>query len=353
MPSQMLAEIEQQPEALDATLRGLLPRAEALRTRLAGKAPSVVVLVARGTSDNAATFGRYLLEITTGLPVSLAAPSVTTLYASPPRWQDALVVGVSQSGASTDVNVCVEEAKRQGALTLGVTNEADSPLADLVDEAFPVAAGPELSVAATKTYTGQMLAFYALARALGGAIDPDRLREIPETVEAYLALRTEVQNLSERYRFMERAVALARGLNYANALEFSLKLMETCYVTAERFSTADFRHGPIALAERDYPVFLWAPPGPTAAGAAEIVEKLGSLEAETVVFAPVGSPALKGATRSIVLPSAPGESDSRPAELYSPIPYIVPGQLFAAALAEQKGLDPDNPRTLRKVTQTL
>lgn len=353
MSSTMLAEIEQQPEALEATLHELLPRAEALRSALAGKRPSVIVLIARGTSDNAATFGRYLLEITTGLPVSLAAPSVTTLYASPPRWQDALVVGVSQSGASTDVNVCLEAARDQGAMTLGVTNESGSPLAGLVDEVFPVLAGPELSVAATKTYTGQMLAFYLLARALGGAIDSERLRAIPETVEAFLVLRTDVRQLSERYRFMERAVVLARGLNYANALELSLKLMETCYVTAERFSTADFRHGPIALAERDFPVFLWAPPGPMAAGAEAIVKKLRELEAETVVMAPNGSAALKGATRSIVLPSIPGESDARPADLYSPIPYIIPGQLFAATLAVQKGIDPDRPRTLRKVTKTL
>jgi glucosamine--fructose-6-phosphate aminotransferase (isomerizing) len=152
---------------------------------------------------------------------------------------------------------------------------------------------------------------------------------------------------------MERAVVLARGLNYANALELSLKLMETCYVTAERFSTADFRHGPIALAERDFPVFLWAPPGPVAAGVEEVVRELARLEAETVVFAPLGSPAHQTATRSIVLPTAPGESDAVPADLYSPIPYIVPGQLFAAALAEQKGLDPDRPRALRKVTKTL
>ncbi len=349
----MLAEIEQQPEALEVTLRELTPRAEALRRRLDGRTPSVVVLVARGTSDNAATFGRYLLEITTGLPVSLAAPSVTTLYGAPPRWRDALVVGVSQSGASTDVNACLEEARKQGALTLGVTNDSDSPLAGLVDEVFPVLAGPELSVAATKTYTGQMLGFYLLARALGASIDSERLREIPETVEAYLALRTDVEGLSERYRFMERAVVLARGLNYANALEFSLKLMETCYVTAERFSTADFRHGPIALAERDYPVLLWAPPGPTAAGAEAIVRKLEELEAETVVFGPSDSAAVKAATRSIVLPGAPGEADARPADLYTPIPYIIPAQLFAAALAEQKGLDPDRPRTLRKVTKTL
>ncbi|MBI1356236.1 MAG: SIS domain-containing protein [Acidobacteria bacterium] len=349
----MLAEIEQQPEALERTLREVLPRAEALRRRLEGRRPAVIVLVARGTSDNAATFGRYLLEITTGLPVSLAAPSVTTLYGAAPRWQDALVVGVSQSGASTDVNVCLETARAQGAFTIGVTNESRSALAGLVDEVFPVLAGPELSVAATKTYTGQMLGFYLLAFALGAPLDTERLREIPETAEAFLSLRSEVEQLSERYRFMERAVVLARGLNYANALELSLKLMETCYVTAERFSTADFRHGPIALAERDFPVFLWAPPGPTAAGAAEIVEKLGELQAETVVMAPVDSPSLAKATRSIVLPSVPGERVARPADLYTPIPYIIPGQLLAAALAEQKGLDPDQPRALRKVTQTL
>ena len=184
--SQMLAEIEEQPAALERTLAEVLPRAEELRRRFAARPPKFVILAARGTSDNAATFGRYLIEIGAGLPVSLAAPSVATLYGARLRWQDALVVGVSQSGESTDVNLYLQAAREAGAATVGVTNEESSALARLADDVLLVRAGRERSVAATKTYTGQVLAFYALARALGAPVDPDRLRELPETVEAVL-----------------------------------------------------------------------------------------------------------------------------------------------------------------------
>ena len=352
--SQMLTEIQEQPQALERTLGQELARAEELRTRFAANPPRFVVLIARGTSDNAAAFGRYLIEITTGLPVSLAAPSVTTLYGASLKLDGALVVGVSQSGESTDVNVCLEAARKAGAMTLGVTNEDRSAMARVAESALFVRAGREKSVAATKTYTGQLLAFYLLAYALGGAVQVDRLKELPETAESALAQASVVREVAGRYRFMERVVVIGRGLNYANAFEFALKLMETCYVTAERFSGADFAHGPIALLERDYPVFLFAPPGPTAQDSLEMAKRLRSLEAETLVIAP--QPAgeiLKLAQRAIRVPTAPGQSSAVPADLYTPIPYIVPAQMFAAFLAEEKGLNPDQPRTLTKVTKTL
>jgi len=350
----MLTEIEEQPQALERTLAAELSRAEELRKRFAANPPRFVVLIARGTSDNAAMFGRYLIEITAGLPVSLAAPSVTTLYGASLKLDGALVVGVSQSGESTDVNVCLEAARKAGAMTLGITNEEQSAMARIAESTLFVRAGREKSVAATKTYTGQLLAFYLLAYALGGRVQIDRLKELPETVESSLALASVVRGLAERYRFMERVVVIGRGLNYANAFELALKLMETCYVTAERFSGADFAHGPIALLERDYPAFLFAPPGPTAEDSLAMAKRLQSLEAETMVLAPQSSEEiLKTAHKAIRVPVAPGESSAEPADLYTPIPYIVPAQMFAAFLAEEKGLNPDRPRTLSKVTKTL
>ena len=352
--SQMLTEIEEQPAALERTLAQELGRAGDLRKRFAANPPRFVVLIARGTSDNAATFGRYLIEITTGLPVSLAAPSVTTLYGSSLRLDGALVVGVSQSGESTDVNACLEAARASGAMTLGVTNEDESAMARIAEAALFVRAGREKSVAATKTYTGQLLAFYLLAYALGGKVDIDLLKLLPETAESSLALASVVREIAGRYRFMERVVVIGRGLNYANAFEFALKLMETCYVTAERFSGADFAHGPIALLERDYPVFLFAPPGPTAADSLEMAKRLSSLEAETLAIAPQSADEiLKLARKAICVPRSPGQSSAVPADLYTPIPNIVPAQMFAAFLAEEKGLNPDQPRTLTKVTKTL
>src|ERR1017187_2479756 len=261
--SRMIDEICQQPEGLERTLAGAVRRAEAFRKLLATRKPSLVVLVARGTSENAALFGRYLIEISTGIPVSLAAPSISTLYEARLDYRDSLVVGLSQSGESTDTNLVLERARAQGALTLGITNERSSTLARLAEHVWLVRAGKERSVAATKTYTGQMLLLYLLAYALGGRIRLADLERLPGMVEDALGLEEEVAELAARYRFMNRAAVVGRGLNYANAFEFALKLMETCQVAAERFSSADFLHGPIALAEPSFPVFAFAPSGVT------------------------------------------------------------------------------------------
>ncbi len=349
--SRMLDEIAEQPAALEKTLAEETAAARELAAQFKRKRPRFVVLVARGTSDNAALFGRYLIEITTGLPVSLAAPSVTTLYHSRLDWADALVVGLSQSGESTDTNLCLEAAREGGAFTVGVTNEADSSLTKIVDQVMLVRAGREKSVAATKTYTGQLLTMYLLAEALGGAIPRAGLEALPEAAAKAVALRPAVAAMVERYRFMDQAVVLARGLNYATAFEFALKLMETCYVVAERFSGADFEHGPIALLERDFPVFLFAADGPSWDGSLDMARKLRQREADTLVFAPkTRHDVLELGSRRIELPDAPSGS---PADLFAPIPSIIPGQLFAALLAEVKGLDPDQPRGLSKVTKTI
>ena len=331
-----------------------LPRIQRFRRTLETRPPLFVVLVARGTSDNAALFGRYLLEMTTRTVVSLAAPSVVTLYGTSIRLEGALVVGISQSGESTDTNLFLEAARKAGALTVGVTNEASSSITRLVHEVFLVRAGKERSVAATKTYTGQLLMMYLLAYALGAAIETRRLERIPAAVGRALRLQPSIAALAERYRYMDHAVVVGRGLNYANAFEFSLKMMETCYVVAQRFSGADFLHGPIALVERAFPVFLFAPPGPTWEGTRTILEKLQTLNAETVVISdPANASSFSYATRLIRLPGQLPSAGNLPADLFTPIPYIVPAQLFAAALAEEKGFNPDQPRTLTKVTRTL
>ena len=345
--SRMIEEIRQQPEALERTLKGESRRVEQFRRVVEQKPPRLIVLVARGTSDNAALFGRYLLEITTGIPVSLAAPSIATLYEAEVNYGGALVVAISQSGESTDTNLVLERARAQGALTLGVTNESGSTLARIAEHVLLVRAGREKSVAATKTYTGQMLTMYLLAYALGGGVKMADLERVPEAVAAALDLEPAIDALSERYRFMQNAVVVGRGLNYANAFEFALKMMETCYVVAERFSSADFLHGPIALVEQGFPVFAFAPPGRTWASMGEMLVKLSGLRAEIVGITDAGNrDADACCTKVVRLPR-------RLKEVLTPIPYIVPAQLFAACLAAQKGLDPDRPRTLSKVTRTL
>ncbi len=352
--SQMLAEIRQQPAALDRTLRSELRHFERLKKHLAGRPPRLIVLAARGTSDNAAQFARYLLEITTGIPVSLAAPSIFTLYNAHVNFENVLTVAISQSGESTDTNYVLEQAKAAGSLTVGITNEPESSLAKMADFVACVRSGREKSVAATKTYTGQLLASYLLAWALGAAIDLDELRRIPECTEGALDLAPQIDSISERYTFMTRVVVLGRGLNYSNAFEFALKLMETCYVVAERFSSADLMHGPIAMVERAFPVFLFTPPGVTWPGMHDMLVKLQQLKADATVITDLSNREAIGASaRSICLPFKLARKGRVPADVYTPIPYIVPAQLFAAHLAEQKGINPDHPRTLSKVTLTL
>ncbi|HUA82967.1 MAG TPA: SIS domain-containing protein [Bryobacteraceae bacterium] len=351
--SKMLDEIREQPAALERTLRGGLPTATTLARRIALERPQLVLLAARGTSDNAAQFARYLLEIATGIPVSLAAPSIFTLYRARVDLRNAMVVAISQSGESTDTNLVLERAREQGALTVAVTNEPRSSLARLADHVFLVRAGRERSVAATKTYTGQLLMCYLLAHALGARFRLDDLWRIPEWVSAALTLEPEISARAERYRFLERAIVVGRGLNYANAFELALKLMETCYVQADRFSAADFLHGPIAMVEPSFPLFVFAPRGPTWPGIRDMIGKLDALGAETLLFTDASHREAAARKLAVVLPVKLARHRAIAEELYTPIPYIVPAQLFAALLAERKGLDPDRPRSLTKITRTL
>jgi glucosamine--fructose-6-phosphate aminotransferase (isomerizing) len=341
----MLQEIAEQPAALEKTIREERSKVERLGSFLKGRDLDLIVLVARGSSDNAALFGRYLLEITTGIPVSLAAPSVHTIYNARLKLDRALVIGVSHSGEGEDINLVLENARSGGAHTLGMTNEAASSMTRVVDETLLMHGGRERSVAATKTFTGQMLLFYMLAAALADGGAAPAYEAIPEYAALALERKSAIADLVERYVFMENCVVVGRGLIYANAYELALKLMETCYVVAERFSSADFLHGPVAMVERHFPVILFAPPGAMLPGVKELIERLRELRADTLVIT-ADEGAARSSSRAITMP---GEID----EFLAAIPYIVPAQLFAALLADAKGLDPDAPRSLSKVTRTL
>jgi len=352
--SLMLEEIRQQPAVLDRTLRRELKPIEKLKRRLEKERPRLIILVARGTSDNAAQFGRYLLEICTGIPVSLSAPSIFTLYGATLDFREVLVVAISQSGESTDTNLVLERARERGALTCGITNEPDSTLSRLAEHVFLVHAGKERSLAATKTYTGQLLMLYLAAYALGALVNLDDLRRLPAWAEAALRVEKEITGAAIRYRFMDHTVVVGRGLNYSNALEFALKLMETCYVVAERFSSADFLHGPIAIVESAFPVFLFTPGGVTWQPMRQMLDRLREMGADTMLITDRANPeAARVGSRRLCLPVKITHDSPLPAEVYTPIPYIIPAQLLAASLAAEKGLNPDRPRSLTKVTRTL
>ena len=352
----MAAEIRQQPAVIEKTLKAEWRNAVKLREYFVHHPVRLIVLAARGTSDNAAQFGRYLLEISTGIPVSLAAPSVFTLYGGQMNLEGAAVIAVSQSGESTDTNIVLERAKASGAFTAGITNEAASSLAQLAQHTFLVRAGKERSVAATKTYTGQLLCFYLLAYALGAPLELTDLQRIPDWTEAALKLEEEIAERAQRYCFMRHAVCVGRGLNYANSFEFALKLMETCYVVAERFSSADLLHGPIAMLESTFPAFVFCPPGVTWKATSELLTRLHSIKAETVAITDNSNKAAnaKGiAHTTLTIPADLARKSKLPDEVFTPIPYIIPAQMFAASLAVATGLNPDQPRTLSKVTQTI
>jgi glucosamine--fructose-6-phosphate aminotransferase (isomerizing) len=341
--SQMIQEITEQPVVLERTINAEREKVGKLQQFLSKKDIDMIVLVARGSSDNACQFGRYLLETTCGIPVSLSAPSVYTLYNARLNLKRALVVGVSQSGEGTDINTVLGQAKDSGAFTIGITNEAESSMAKIADETLLIHAGREKSVAATKTYTGQMLHFYHLANAFTET--RIEFEKIPHYVAQVLQLRSQVQELVERYVFMENCVVVGRGMNYGNSYELALKLMETCYVVAERFSSADFFHGPLAIIERRFPVIMFAPTGVTKQGNLDLLKRVKELHADS--FSITNDDDIANiSSRHLLMPK---DLD----EFLSPIPFIIPAQLFAALLAKAKGIDADAPRSLSKVTKTI
>jgi glucosamine--fructose-6-phosphate aminotransferase (isomerizing) len=282
---------------------------------------------------------------------------VFTLYGSTLHLKGAAVIAISQSGESTDTNIVLEQAKEAGAFTIGVTNERDSTLAKLAGHTFLVRAGKEKSVAATKTYTGQLMCFYLIAYALGASIELADLQRLPEWSAAALELEEETRERAQRYRFMQHAVCIGRGLNYSNSFEFALKLMETCYVVAERFSSADLLHGPIAMLEASFPAFLFCPPGVTWTPMRELLGKLKSIKAESLLITDRSNKEASeklSAKASLTIPADLAKKKSKlPEDLFTPIPYVIPAQLLAMNLADVKGLNPDKPRTLNKVTLTL
>lgn len=343
--SYLESEIHQQPDVLHR----LLSRQESIAAcaaRLRATAPAYILIAARGSSDNAARYARYLFGAHNRLPVMLATPSLFTLYERPPRLEGALVLGISQSGRSPDIVAVVEEGRRQGCPTLAITNDPASPLAAAAAMCIPLEAGEERSVAATKTYTAQLLAL-ALLSALwdGDAARLEVLRQLPEAVAATLALEGRIAEVAPRYTYAAEAVVLGRGFNYATAFEVALKLKELTYIVAEPYSSADFRHGPLAIVERGFPVVAIAPQGVVLPDMRRLLQDLAAREAELIVISD-DDEALALARTPLRLP--------RPLpEWLSPFTAVLPGQLLAKEITLAKGYTPDHPRGLRKITQTV
>lgn len=340
----LYCEIHEQPAVLTRLLMAERDAATALAAEIRRRQVDHVVIAARGSSDNAARYAQYLLAAANGLPVGLATPSLFTVYAAPPRFGNALVLGISQSGQSPDIVAVLAEARRQGALTAAITNAPGSDLAHTADFVLRLHAGEERAIAATKTYTASLAAIALLSVALDG--DHGRreaLEQLPGVVAQALALAG-VDRVAERYRYMSACVVIGRGFNYCTAFELALKLKELTYTVAEPYSSADFRHGPLALVSEGFPMIVVAPSGKMLPEMVDFMATARGRGAELLVISDHPD-ALALARVPLALPTgAP--------EWLSPLLTVLPGQLFAMHLAHARDLDVDHPRGLRKVTET-
>lgn len=340
------SEILEQPERLRRLLSSQRGTVEEIARVVKSQGVSYVFLAARGTSDNAGRYANYLLGAMNQLPLALATPSLFTYYRQPPDLGNALVIGISQSGQSPDIVSVLQEAKRQGCPTLAITNDSESPLALGVDHVIDIQAGPELAVAATKTYTAELMTIAMLSAALRGeASDWAALQVVPDWIQDALQQDEAIAVAAERYRYMEQCVVLGRGFDYATAFEWALKLKELTYVGAQPYSSADFQHGPIAMVARGFPVMAVVSAGKVADSLLKVLRHLKQdLLAELLVISNTAEALSLGQTKI-------GISEEIPESL-TPLVNIIPAQLFSYHLTLAKGFDPEKPRTLRKVTET-
>lgn len=342
-------EINEQPDVLRRLLCEEAANARQIAAAIGAFDPAFISIAARGTSDNAARYAQYLFGAQARLPVALATPSLHTLYQSPPNLSRALVIGISQSGRGEDVRQVLEDARRQGALTVGITNDTRSPISETAEHHLCLQAGDEISVAATKTYTAQLAAVAMLVTAL---VDRDELQaalvhlpeQVAQTLTDYISAPLSEPAWVERYRYMDAFATIGRGYNYATAFEINLKIKELCYITGDPYSEADFRHGPIAIVHQGFPVLVIAPAGKTLPGVLDLLDKLHERKAELLVISNEEA-AFAHAHNTMRLPA------DMP-EWLTPIAAVIHGQVFAMRLAIVKGHEVDRPLGLTKVTVT-
>lgn len=340
------SEILEQPERLQGLLSSQRKTVEEIARLINKRGIQYVFLAARGTSDNAGRYANYLLGAMNGLPIALAAPSLFTYYRRPPKLKGALIVGISQSGQSPDIVSVLEEGKRQGCLTLAITNAPKSPLTESADLVMDIQVGPELAVAATKTYTAELMSIAMLSAALSGEeLHWKELERVPGWVQEALKHDQAISLASQRYRYMQQCVVLGRGYNYSTTFEWALKLKELTYVEAEPYSSADFQHGPIALVARGFPVMAVVPDGKVSDSLMELLRHLDEdLYAELVVISNI--------QKALSMAKVPIPIPAELPEWLTPLICIIPAQLFAYHLTIAKGFDPEKPRSIQKVTET-
>ncbi|MCZ4120173.1 SIS domain-containing protein [Streptomyces sp. H39-S7] len=344
MPGRIMSgEMAEQPAVLRRILERGAPRIRAVAAKVAARDPRFVLLTARGTSDNAALYAKYLIEVLLGKPAGLTSMSTTTAYGAKPDLTDCLVITVSQSGGSPDLVASTRAAREAGAITVAVTNNPDSPLAEVSEFHIDVLAGPEKALPATKTYTAELLALYLFVEGLRGG-DGGAATVLPDLAEGILARGAEVKALAGRYRFAERMVITSRGYGYPTAREAALKLMETSYIPALAYSGADLLHGPLAMVDNISPVIAIVTEGKGGEALQPVLDRLRGRGADLVVIGPQAQ--VDAASAGFALPT------KGVAEEVQPILEILPLQMLAYEVTIARGQDPDAPRALAKVTET-
>ncbi len=336
----LLDEIREQPDVIARTLEANAGAA-AKAARLAAGCTHAVI-AGRGTSDNAGRYAQYVWGTRNELSVGLTTPSLFSVYDRPPRLDGALVVGISQSGESPDIVSVLEEGQAQGRPTIAITNEPDSPLAEAADVVLDLCAGDERAVAATKTYTAQLAVVALISETMAGSTGT--LEHLSRLADEALAQEQAARDAAVAFADMEHCAVLGRGYNHATAFEWALKLQELTHVVAQPFSTADFLHGPIAVLEPGYPLLAIAARGPAID---DVIEVLTRSQEAGASLAVITNDADVAAMTSRVM-----RLGDQCEEWLSPIPAVIVGQLFAYHLTLAKGLDPEAPRGLRKVTRT-
>jgi glucosamine--fructose-6-phosphate aminotransferase (isomerizing) len=338
----MRAEIAAQPEVFAAITARQAEIAQ-VGAVLAGRSPRFVLLAARGSSDHAALYAKYLIEVLLEKPAGLVSASTTTLYGAKPDLSDVLYLAVSQSGGSPDLIESTRQARLQGALTVAVTNNPSSPLNDAAELSVDIGAGVELAVAATKTYSATLLALYLLIDSVRGG-HGESVKDLSSLAAQALAdSAASVDEAVARYRYVERMVTTGRGYSSATAAEGALKLAETTYLSARAYSGADLLHGPVAAIDSDTGVVAITSAGKGGEAMRDVVNTVRQRGADVLA---VGSAAADmPASSRIVLPET--------AEEVAPILEVLPLQSLALGLSLARGGDPDNPRGLSKVTKTL
>ncbi len=342
----LYSEINEQPERIRSLLSSQRKVVEKIASDICKRDVQYVFLAARGTSDNAGRYANYLLGAQNGLPLALATPSLFTYYKRPPKLKNALVIGISQSGKSPDIVSVLDEGKKQGCATLAITNEPNSPLGQSADHVIDIQAGIEKAVAATKTYTTELMSIAMLSAALSGNKKHwKELSKVSVWMKEVLKQDKIIAQVAQRYRYMNQTIVLGRGFNYASAFEWALKLKELTYINAEPYSSADFAHGPIAMIEPGFPVLAIAPKGKVFNSMLEMLKRLREdISAELIV--------ISNDKKALALAQVPLTIPSNVPEWLSPLVSILPAQLFAYYLTLAKGYNSEQPRTIRKVTET-